>query len=152
MKKAILMIVLASGWFILALILVSEYFLTRLLSDSIKFTESAITWDDHVQFYESAVQCNLLEEALEKRKAILKQEIFSKVIKRVETKNSIVYFFDDEGDLLKSVLEHVQIEKACCPFFKFDVSILPFGKGFALEVSGSEEALEMIHIYESNGL
>jgi len=82
------------------------------------------------------------------RKKILKETIFSKVVKKEESLNGYTYFFEDDSNLLASVLEHVQIEKACCPFFKFDISILPFSKGFALQISGSEAALEMIKEFE----
>ena len=80
----------------------------------------------------------------------MKEEIFAKVTKREKSKNGIIYYFENDPKLLQSVLEHVQIEKSCCPFFKFDISILPFDHGFALQISGSEDAMEFIKEFESS--
>lgn len=109
---------------------------------------SPISWDNHLQIFNGAIQCNLIGDDLLDRKLVLKERIFSKVIKREESLNGITYYFKDDSKLLESVLEHVQIEKACCPFFKLDISILPFNNGFALKISGSEDAIEMIKDFE----
>lgn len=101
-----------------------------------------------MQIFNGVVQCNLIGDDLLDRKMILKENIFSNVQKREESLNGITYYFKDDSNLLESLLEHVQIEKACCPFFKFDISILPFNKGFALKISGSKEAIEMIKNFE----
>jgi len=39
-------------------------------------------------------------------------------------------------------------EKNCCSFFKFDISILPFEKGIAFQVSGSKGVKEMLVDFE----
>ena len=105
-----------------------------------------------MQLFEGAIQCNLIEEDLVERKKVLKEAIFSKVQKKEESSEGFIYYFEDDSELLSNVLEHVEIEKACCPFFKFDISILPFNNGFALQISGSEAALEMIKEFESGVL
>ena len=142
------MIILGLGWVFLALFLASGYYFNKFTDDTNGFKFSPITWDNHMHMFNGAVQCNLIEDELVERKELLKEVIFSKALKREEAINGITYYFDDDSNLLKSVLEHVQIEKACCPFFKFDISILPFNKGFALQISGSEEAVEMIEDFE----
>lgn len=152
MKRKIPITILGLGWVFLAIFLTSGYYFNKLTINSNGFKLSPITWDNHMQIFNGAVQCNLIEEDLIDRKKILKQEIFSKVIKREESLNGIIYYFKDDLNLLESVLEHVQIEKACCPFFKFDISILPFNSGFALQVSGSEDALQMLKEFESSDL
>jgi len=105
-----------------------------------------------MQLFEGAIQCSLIEEDLLERKKLLQKTIFSKVQKKEKSLNGYIYYFNDEANLLASVLEHVQIEKACCPFFKFDISILPYDNGFALQISGSEDALEMIAEFELSEL
>jgi len=132
----------------LALFLSSGYYFNKLSSDSAAFKFSPVTWDDHMQMFNGAIQCNLIEDDLLERKKLLKETIFSKVLKKEESLNGYIYYFNDDPNLLESVLEHIQIEKACCPFFKFDISILPFNNGFALQISGSEDAIEMIKDFE----
>ena len=103
-----------------------------------------------MQMFNGVVQCNLIEEDLLNRKEVLKQDVFSHVFKRKESLNGVIYYFNDDPNLLESVLEHILIEKACCPFFKFDISILPFNNGFALQISGPEDALKMLREIESS--
>jgi len=101
-----------------------------------------------MQIFNGAIQCSLVNEDLLNRKKTLRQIIFTNIVSRKTSLNGVTYYFNDNADLLESVLEHVQIEKACCPFFKFDISILPFNNGFALQISGSKDALEMIKDFE----
>jgi len=144
------MIILGLGWVFLALFLTSGYYFNKLNNDSNGFKFSPITWNNHIKVFNGAIQCNLIGDDLLDRKKMLKQTIFSKVLKRKESLNGITYYFNDDSNLLELVLEHVQIEKACCPFFKFDISILPFNNGFALQISGSEDALQMLKEFESS--
>jgi len=141
-------IILGLGWIIFALFLVSGYFYKKfsIPSDSTEFIP--ISWESHKQIFNGVVQCSLIPEDLNIRKEELKKSILSKVVKRKEVSNGIIFYFNNEPNLLESVLEHIIIERQCCPFFKFDVSILPFNKGFALQISGSEDAIEMIKEYE----
>lgn len=150
MKSKILISILGLGWIFLAVFLISGYYFNTLSNNSNTFKLSPITWDNHMHMFNGAIQCNLLEEDLIDRKETLKKTIFSKVQKREESLNGITYYFENDSNLLESVLEHVQIEKACCPFFKFDISILPFNNGFAFQVSGSKEAIEMIKEFEKS--
>jgi len=150
MRRKILIILLSAGWFLFALSLTSGYYFKKLSYKSNEFKFSPIAWDDHLQVFNGAIQCNLIEDDLLERKQILKETIFSKVIKKERSLNGYLYYFDDDTKLLADVLEHVQIEKACCPFFKFDISILPFNNGFALQISGSEDAIEMIEEFDSS--
>ncbi len=68
----------------------------------------------------------------------------SKVIRKEIRPLAYVFYFEDDPDLLLHLMEFVQKEKDCCPFFKFDLSILPFEQGLALQISGSAAAMEMM--------
>ena len=103
-----------------------------------------------MQVFKGALQCNLTNEKLLERKKILKEKIFSKVSKKEKKLNGFVYYFENEEILLNDALEFIQKEKACCPFFKFDISILPFDYGFAIQISGPDEVLEMLKDFENN--
>ena len=64
--------------------------------------------------------------------------------KKTELEEGYIYYFEDEGDLAIKILEFIGKEKQCCPFFKFDFSVLPFKKGLALQISGSEGVKEFL--------
>ena len=152
MKKKILMIVLGSGWLILVFFMTSAYFFNKMSPSKNDFSFTPITWESHKQIIDGAIQCEFIDDELIERKRILKKEIFSHLLRKEEHPESIIYYFKEDPELLKSVLEHVTIEKACCPFFKFDISIPSFKQGFALQVSGSKDALDMIRDFESEDL
>ncbi len=143
-----LIILLSGGWFFLALYLTSGYFFKKFSLNEEEMIFSTITWKNHMDFFNGAIQCNLIPEELIERKKILKETIFSQVLKKEAIKNGYIFYFKDDSNLLDAIFEQVKIEKACCPFFKFDISILPNNKGFALQISGSEDALEMIKDFD----
>lgn len=149
MKKKLVRILLGSGWFFFVLLLISGYVFNSYSGNVNHSKFKPIAWDGHLQVFDGAIQCSFVGEALLERKAALKERIFSKVVNKEVSDDGITYYFEDDSTLLSSIFEDVQIEKACCPFFKFDISILPFGKGVALKISGSEAALEMIESFET---
>lgn len=143
MRRKILYAAFGLGWVFLGIFLVSGYYFNKMTNYfSLEFTP--INLDDHFEVFNGLIQCRLIEDELLERKITLRETIFSQVLKKEESTNEIRYFFEDDSKLLSSVLEHVQIEKACCPFFKFDISILPFNYGFVLQISGSEDAIQFV--------
>ena len=150
MKKNILFVLLSAGWFFLAVFLLSGYYFNKLSVGVDTSIFSPVSWGDHMQVFEGALQCSLTDEDLLERKQVLKESVFSKVTRKEEKTNGFVYYFKDEEGLLNDALEFIQKEKSCCPFFKFDVSILPFDHGFAIQISGSEEAIGMLKDFENN--
>ena len=150
MKRYISPIIFGLGWILLGIYLISGHYINGLSTNKSAFSFSPVAWEYHLQLFEGALQCNLTDEDLLKRKMFLKDKIFLNVVKKEKSRNGFVYYFNDEEFLLDYVLEFVQKEKACCPFFKFDISILPFNKGFALQISGSEEAVKILKNFESN--
>jgi len=147
MKNKLTIAVLSLGWVFLGLIFLSNFYFSQ-LSDGVKSYYKPIAWDNQVQMFNGVLQCTLTDKELVKRKEILRDQIFSRVSERKENTDGIVYYFEYDKHLLNKVLEHIQIEKECCPFFKFDISILPFNKGIVLGISGSEAAIEMLKEFE----
>lgn len=152
MKRLFLLLFLSLGWILLAIFLISGYYYNKLsLNDSVsKF--HPIAWEDHLQIFDGAVQCKLVGDDLLERKKVLKEQIFSNVSKKRTVHNGYVYYFHDRDLLLQDALEFVKCERECCPFFKFDISILPFDQGFAIQISGSEAAFEMLSDFESSDI
>lgn len=137
-------ILLALGWVLFGLFLLSGSYYKKLTANTGHSFLSPIAWEDHIQLWKGAVSCTLTSEELLERKTYLKDQVMSKVIRKEMSKNAFVFYFEHDPELLDHLMEFVQKEKDCCPFFKFDLSILPFEKGIALQISGSEEALELL--------
>lgn len=134
---------LSLGWVFLALFLGSGYVMNKFKSGQ-KTAFSPITWTEHLSIFEGALSCSLTSAELQDRIALLRTEIFPKLTKKVELEEGYIYYFADEGDLAIKILEFIGKEKQCCPFFKFDFSILPFEKGLALQISGSAGVKEFL--------
>lgn len=152
MKSNMLYTLLGSGWIFLGLFFISGFYFNKFSTQTDGSNFRPVEWRDHMQLFEGVIQCNLTNEDLIERKKLLKEKIFSKVTNREQTQNGYVYYFEYDKLMLENILEFTKTEKACCPFFKFDISILPFDLGIAIQLSGSEEVVEMLEDFESNDL
>lgn len=134
---------LSLGWIFLVIFLGSGYVMNKFKSGQTT-AFSPITWEEHLSVFEGALSCSLTPDALQDRIALLKTEIFPNIERKIELEEGFIYYFEDEGDLALKILEFIGKEKQCCPFFKFDFSILPFKKGLALKISGSKGVKEFL--------
>jgi len=150
MKRFFFIFFLSLGWILLAIFLLSGYYFNKLSSHSNEGYFHPIAWENHIQMFDGVVQCTLIGEDLLERKKLLKEQVFSKVSKKKEVQNGYVYYFRNDDLLLDEALEFIKYERECCPFFKFDISMLPFDAGFAIQISGSEEAFEMLKDFEKS--
>ncbi len=62
----------------------------------------------------------------------------------VESSHGYIFYFKDESKLLESLTMFIVAEQNCCPFFRYNISILPNKKGLALEIAGPKAAKLMI--------
>ena len=142
--KNVKTIILGLGWVLLFLFLGSGYVMNTFKSGQETSLFTPITWGEHAAVFEGALSCSLTSAELQDRIALLRTEIFPNLTKKEELAEGFIYYFEDEGDLAVKILEFIGKEKQCCPFFKFDFSILPFKKGLALQISGSAGVKEFL--------
>lgn len=112
------------------------------------FAFTPIGWEEHVTVLQGALTCSLTSEELIDRKLELKSEIFVHLKNKVELEDGYIYYFEDKKGLIEKITEFMLKEKQCCPFFKFDLSILPFEKGLAFRISGSKEVKDFLFEFE----
>lgn len=144
MNKALRYVLFGLGWILLIIFLVSGSIFSRYNPTQEYRMINPISWKDHFNLFDGLVECALTDAELMERKEWLRTEIFPKTVKKESTESSQTYYFDDDDQLLAQLMEFTQKEKSCCPFFKFDLSILPFNQGIAFGISGSTEAMEFI--------
>jgi len=137
MKYKLLIPLLALGWILLFIFLGSTYVFNTFTNQTDQSSWSPIAWEQHLLVFDGALSCSLTSDELLVRKKELKETIFPKMIKKEALENGYIYYFEDEQQLAEDILEFIGKEKQCCPFFKFDFSVLPFKKGLALQISGS---------------
>jgi hypothetical protein len=97
---------------------------------------------------EGVISCSLTSEGFQERRIELKNKIFSQLLKKEELPQGFTFYFNDTEGMAENLTELMLNEKACCPFFKFDLSILLFNKGIALKISGSKAVKEMLVSFE----
>jgi len=85
-----------------------------------------------------------LSEDKLKQQELIKETIFPYVKNRVEFSNGFTYYFEDKNEMLEKLIELIRVEKECCSFFRFDLSILPFNQGLALQISGMDGVKDFI--------
>ena len=100
-----------------------------------------------MQVFDGLLSCSLLPDDLNERVAMLKEELFTEDVVTEELEDGYLFFFEDEGEVATKLLDFLDIEKQCCPFFKFDLSILPFKQGMALKISGGPRVKSFIEYY-----
>lgn len=142
-------IILGFGWVLFGLSLGSSYVFNSFQNGENNSAFAPISWSDHLLVMDGALSCSLTTAELQDRIAMLKTEIFPKVARKEEVTEGYIYYFEDEGLLATHILEFIGKEKQCCPFFKFDFSILPFNKGLALKISGSKGVKDFLDMNES---
>jgi len=149
MKNKLVLLLLSLGWILLFLFLGSGFvFNTFNETDDSAFTP--IAWEDHLLVFDGALTCSLTSDELLERKQELKENIFPHLTKKITLSNGYIYYFEDEPGLAENIMEFIGKEKQCCPFFRFDFSILPFKKGLAFQISGSPAVKEFLTDFENN--
>ncbi len=88
--------------------------------------------------------CKLTGPELQKRKAALRKEVFSKVRKFEEVEDGFHFCFADREGILERLADYILAERKCCPFFQFELTIKPDKGGVELKLCGPKGAKSMI--------
>ena len=134
------------GWLAFVALLIGSSIFNSFVSEGFQSFESII-WKKNVQVFDGLLSCSLLPDDLNERVAMLKEELFTEDVVTEELEDGYLFFFEDEGEVATKLLDFLDIEKQCCPFFKFDLSILPFKQGMALKISGGPRVKSFIEYY-----
>jgi len=149
MKNKLGILFLSLGWVLLVLFIGSG-FVFKTFTGSDQSVIAPISWEEHLLVFDGALSCSLTSAELMKRKQELKENIFPKLKKKTALSDGYIYYFEDEPGLAENIMEFIGKEKQCCPFFKFDFSVLPFKKGLAFQISGSPAVKEFLMDFEQN--
>ncbi|HXO19988.1 MAG TPA: hypothetical protein VOA87_08705 [Thermoanaerobaculia bacterium] len=84
-----------------------------------------------------AIACTLDATSLEQRKGLL-WEILGKAAERVELADGYRFSFAGDAVTLDELTHVVGLERKCCPFLRFVLTIEPAGGPLRLQLSGAE--------------
>jgi len=85
---------------------------------------------------ELPIACRLTEPALQKRRAIVLQQIGQSILESRELADGFAYRFPADDDWLVSLNEFIRFERQCCPFLSFKLIVAPDGGPVWLELRG----------------
>jgi hypothetical protein len=69
------------------------------------------------------ISCRLTSELMRKRKSTIIHELVEKIIMTEETDKGYSFTFNYSEEILFRLAEFVKLEKECCPFFDFNLSV-----------------------------
>jgi hypothetical protein len=91
-----------------------------------------------------AFACSLAPAEQVERREALRRDVLSHTLSRERTETEWVLEFPDDAKLLTTLVEYIQLEKACCSFLQFGLVVRPHGGGLQLSLGGEPEALDFI--------
>ena len=90
------------------------------------------------------IVCQLPEPELREREQVLQQEVFSGVEEIRELADGYALRFPGEVRWLDTLTEFIRFERACCPFFHFELHAEPQPGPLWLQLRGPEGVKEFV--------
>jgi len=84
------------------------------------------------------IVCELTGAELQERRTTILEKVRRSVVKVSELEDGFIYAFPSHGDQLKELAGLIDLERQCCPFLRFRLTIEAGGGPFSLEITGPE--------------
>ena len=91
-----------------------------------------------------SLACQLTSPELVKRKQTVLAELRRQIQESKETANGFVYKFKGGDGIIDQLSEFIKVERQCCPFFTFTLTIGKESEGVWLELAGPVGTKEFI--------
>jgi len=93
---------------------------------------------------DSPIACTLTSAELQQRRQTVLQRLRSAVVEVRELTDGYAYSFPAEGQWLQEIASMIDLERQCCPFLRFQLSVEPNGGPIRLELTGPEGTKEFL--------
>jgi len=84
------------------------------------------------------IACNLTNAELQERRRTVLETLRSAVLAVQELADGFAYSFMSEGDRFKELAAMIELERQCCPFLQFRVTVAAGQGPLILEITGPE--------------
>ena len=84
------------------------------------------------------IACSLTSDELQERRSAVLQKVRLAVLEVRELKDGFAYSFPSEGDWLRELAGLIDLERQCCPFLRFNLTVEANGGPLWLEMTGPE--------------
>jgi hypothetical protein len=82
------------------------------------------------------IACTLTSAELQKRRQTVLQKMRSAVVEARELQDGYAYCFPSENQQLSEIASMIELERQCCPFLRFRLTVEPNGGPVWLELTG----------------
>lgn len=84
------------------------------------------------------VACSLLDSELQERRRTVLHKVRSAVSEVKEIEHGFIYRLPSDGAWIRELANLVELERQCCPFLKFTITVEPGNGPVCLEMTGPE--------------
>lgn len=82
--------------------------------------------------------CNLTSAELEERRRTVLEKLRDGVVEAKELADGYSFSFTSEGNRFKELAEMIDVERQCCPFLQFRITLSAGNGPLTLEITGPE--------------
>ena len=90
------------------------------------------------------IACSLTSAELQERRSTLLQKVRSAVLEVKELDDGYAYSFPSEGEWLRELTSLIDLERQCCPFLRFRITVEANGGPMWLNLTGPEGTKEFL--------
>lgn len=102
------------------------------------------TWNFKIMNAEIPVACYLTDKELQARRRDYLDKAAESLIEATEISNGFIYKFPLKPAILQDLAEIIDLERQCCPFLNFRLTIESGTDFVALELTGAEGTKEIV--------
>ncbi len=92
------------------------------------------------------VSCTLTSAELQERRRTILEKVRQAVSEVRELENGYAYSFSADGDWLEKLASLIDLERQCCPFLRFQLTVEAGGGRLWLEMTGPEGTKEFLQV------
>ena len=90
------------------------------------------------------IACSLTSAELQERRSTLLQKVRSAVLEVKELDDGYAYSFPSESNWLRELTSLIDLERQCCPFLRFRITVEANGGPMWLDLTGPEGTKEFL--------
>lgn len=91
-----------------------------------------------------SIACALTDKELKMRRETVLRQIAAHLIDFRELENGFNYRFPADDDVLRELVNVINLERKCCPFLNFKLIVESQNETIALELTGRESTKELL--------
>ena len=84
------------------------------------------------------IACNLTSAELQERRRTVLEKLRDTVVEIKELSDGYAYSFSSEGEQFKELAAMIDLERQCCPFLQFRLTVSAGGGPLCVEITGPQ--------------